>query len=331
MTYGADGGRRQPAAQPASILRACCRGELPAPERAGAVAAGRRPAQREARSGRSPLPRGADAIRAAERPGAMLAGGAARTCRRPRSGHQPTSGRWRTSRSASPGARTRTGHHPRAGCLPALRRRAARSSGAVTCPYPLLGPVLERACCSSPDSPAGAQPSGAGTRLRRSRPGPRRSRRAATSAAASRVAGGMGARTEGGVSFLRGRRPAGHRAGEQALAQRTGLSRWRVRAPYRADLLGQGEHCRRPAAIASGGEGGQRVIGGGARLSSPATPDPVPAFPPGPEFRRCPAWPPVLPGCQACTSRGPRAARPLRPPPAPAGLCRTARQRHDRS
>ena len=153
----------------------------------------------------------------------------------------------------------------------------------------VLGPVPERVTCSSSDSPAGAQPRGAGTRLRRSRPGPRRSRRATTSAAASRPAGGIGPRTEGGVSFLRAGAQLVTASGEQALAQRAGPIAMAGQGPVPHRPAGAGR--TPPPAGCDRLRGDGRPASQGPRLSPSPTPDPVPALPTGPEFRRCPAWP----------------------------------------
>ena len=153
----------------------------------------------------------------------------------------------------------------------------------------VLGPVPERVTCSSSDSPPGAQPCGAGTRLRRSRPGPRRSRRATTSAAASRPAGGMGPRTEGGVSFLRAGAQLVTASASKPSPSGPGLSRWAGQGPVPRRPAGAGRTPPPAGCDRLRGEG--RPASQGPRLSPSPTPDPVPALPAGPEFRRCPARP----------------------------------------
>jgi hypothetical protein len=201
-----------------SIFRACCRGELSAPERAGGVAARRRLA-----SGKpvqvDHLPSGSRCHSRRAR-GARLAGG--------RRMHLLTTALWPPAdvramahEPASPGAGTRTGHHPRArSASPAKARQdplepsraciLVLGAGTGTCQLFFIGfggrgaAPRGRHLIASVPSRAAAEPPGdhVSSRL----PAGRRHRPA----------------LRGRRELPQGRRPAGHRVGEQALAQRTG-------------------------------------------------------------------------------------------------------------
>ena len=207
--------------------------------------------------------------------------------------------------------------------------RAARSSRAVTCPYPRARAGTGTSHLFFIGFAGRGAALRAGTRLRRSRPGPRRSRRATTSAAASRPAGGMGPRTEGGVSFLRAGAQLVTASGEQAFAQRAGPIAMAGQGPVPHRPAGAGRTPPSAGCDRLRGEGRPASRGPGCHRRRHRTR--CRPFPRGRSSAGVRPGPPVLPRVSGLHPPGPRATRPLRPPPVPARLCRTARQRHDRS
>ena len=328
MTYGTDGGRRLPVAQPARSSEHAAAGNSPRLSgparwrRVDVLPSGKR-VQVDHLSLRERMPFVRQSARGpAGGADALADDRALASSRRPGDGA-------RAARPAPVQELERIITRGRGVCQP-REGRAARSSRAVTCPYP-------RARAGTGTSHLffiGFAARGAALRGRHpiaSVP-PRAAAEPPGDDVSSRLPAGRrhGPAHRGWRELPQGRRPAGHRLRRASprpagRAYRDG----RVRAQYRADLLGQGEHRRRPAAIASGAKAGQRVRGPGCHRRRHRTR--CRPFPRGRSSAGVRPGPPVLPRVSGLHPPGPRAIRPLRPPPAPARLCRTARQRHDRS
>ena len=290
MTYGTDGGRRLPVAQPARSSEHAAAGNSPRLSgparwrRVDVLPSGKR-VQVDHLSLRERMPFVRQSARGpAGGADALADDRALASSRRPGDGA-------RAARPAPVQELERIITRGRGVCQP-REGRAARSSRAVTCPYP-------RARAGTGTSHLffiGFAARGAALRGRHpiaSVP-PRAAAEPPGDDVSSRLPAGRrhGPAHRGWRELPQGRRPAGHRLREQALAQRAGPIAMGGSGPSTAPTCwGRANTAAGRLRSPRGAKAGQRVIGDGPGCHRRLHRTRCRPLPRGAEFRRCPAWP----------------------------------------